>query len=744
MFACNKSLAALALLIVLAATLHAQTPAGQVTIAGRVIAEATGQPIRRAYVIAHGPDTKTTRVTMSDGEGAFRFEGLPTDRYRVGATKRPYLSAAVDATSADVVITLPAGAVVTGAVVDHLGQPGSGLDVNISGRALPSPQASTTGPQGEYRFFGLPPGDYTITPVRQKGESRTVTASAAAHHQVPALSLEPPNGAVTPQIPGLTPPPEGNGVVAGVVLDAVSGQPQPDVMVMNTRSRRSVRAGADGRFQFDGLGAATHAFRVDSPGYSPTSSAEVALADNARVTDVTVRAGRNGSVSGAVRDEVGDPVVGMPVTVSRRQILNFTPMMMTRGFQRTDDRGMFHVGNLPPGDYVLCACAGEALPIDPLLLGLLGSTMPAAADVSRLIDETVRTLPPTFYPGRTRQSDSQIVTVDIGDDRTGMDITMYGVTPFAITGRMVQSGGPPSQAVQIVLVQDGDLPGAIGVSEMRPVQMSPDGGFRFAGVAPGTYSVLVTPTTQQQRRGPNGYLPVTVVDRDVDDLVVTLGDGLTITGRVDFSGGTIRPSTDALAKARVVLAPLDLSARLLASVGTSGSIGHSAPLDENGQFSVEGVAPGRYLVSVSVPNSPWRTVQRVTSVDADASGNMLTVGETGAADVLVVVTDTPLATLEGSVELARYESAGSTRVVVFPTTADLWLEPQRYSTQFQSPFVSPKRTIRVENLPAGDYFVVRVSTFDFEMSTRSIERWAKTAQRVTLRAGETTTVTVKR
>jgi hypothetical protein len=82
-------------------------------------------------------------------------------------------------------------------------------------------------------------------------------------------------------------------------------------------------------------------------------------------------------------------------------------------------------------------------------------------------------------------------------------------------------------------------------------------------------------------------------------------------------------------------------------------------------------------------------------------------------------------------------------VVVFPTNADLWLEPQRYSTQFQSTFVSPKHTVRVENLPAGDYFVVRVSTFDFEMSTRSLERWAKTAQRITLRAGQTTTVTVK-
>lgn len=731
--------------LLLATTLHAhaQNPPQATVVTGRVVAEATGQPVRRAYVIVHGPDTRTTRVTMSGLEGEFRFEGLPADRYRVGASKRPHLSAAVDATSADVVIALPAGAVVTGVMVDHLGHPAVATDVSISGPALPSPQSVATNHLGEYRFFSLPAGEYTISSVRRKGEQRRVTAGTGTQHQAPTLSLEPPEVTSNSVIPGRTLPPEGNGVIAGVALDAVSSEPLADVVVTNTRSRRSVRTGADGRFQFDGLGAATHHFRVNSPGYSPTSSAEVTLADDARVTDVTVRAGRNGSVSGVVRDEVGDPVVGMTVTVTRRQVSQFMPVLMPRGFRRTDDRGMFQMDNLPPGDYVLCACAGEAFAIDPRLRQLLGPTMPDASGLSRLIDQTVRTLPPTFYPGRTRQSDSQIVTVDIGDDRTAMDITMYGVKPFAITGQMVQSGAPPSQAVQITLIQDGDLPGAVGVSEMQPVQVTPDGRFRFAGVAPGTYSLVVTPTAPQQR-GPNGYLPVTVADRDVENLVVTLGDGLTISGQVDFSGGTSRPSADLMAKGRVGLGPLDLSARLIASVGTSGSIGHSTLLDEHGRFNVGGVAPGRYFVAVSIPGTPWRTVERVVSPDADATGNLLTIGEAGAVDVLVIATDAPLATLEGSVELARYEPPGDTRIVLFPIDPDRWLEPQRYSTQFQWTFVDPKHTFKIDDLPAGDYYVVRASTFDFEMSVRFLERWAKTAQRVTLRGGATTTVNVKK
>jgi hypothetical protein len=378
------------------------------------------------------------------------------------------------------------------------------------------------------------------------------------------------------------------------------------------------------------------------------------------------------------------------------------------------------------------------------LLRQLGPTAPDAATVSRLIDETVQTFAPTYYPGLARSSDSQIVSVESGDDRTGMDITMYGVKPYVVSGQLVDSGGSPATGLEVFLAQNGDVRGAIGVSALAPVEVSPDGRFQFLGVAPGTYSLAATPVTSGHRT-PWAHTEITLADGDIENLIVTVGNGLSVTGRVEFSGNAARPSRAALEKTRVGLFPLEFSMAVLEFAGRLGSIGHSATLDASGRFTVDGLPPGRYLVNVSVPDSPWRTIQRLAASGADALDNMLTIDAGGTADILVVMTDLSLATLTGTVQIARdrYESPGFTRAVLFPMDAARWLEPQRYPGQFQR--VSPKAdgSFRMEHLPPGDYYVARGSSFDAEMSGRSLERWAKTAERVTLRAGQTTSATIK-
>lgn len=726
----------IALLVVLTTALHAQAPQLQTTITGRVVAEATGQPVRRAYVIAHGPDTKTTRVTMSDGTGAFTFEGLPADRYRVGASKRPLLSAATDAHTSEVVISLPTGAVVTGTVIDPLAQPVSGLELNLSGADLITPQSATTNHLGEYRFFGLPPGDFTIGAVRRKGESRSVTVGAAEHKQITPLSVE--DAERTP-MPGRTLTP-GTNVIAGIAVDERSGDPLPNAPVISRSLGLRTVTDVDGRFRLEGLGDSTYQLLVEGAGFQPTSAAEVTVKGNARIIDVTLRGGRNGSIAGVVRDDVGDPIVGMPVTASLKSVLNLQLMMQPRGSARTDDRGMFDLRSLPAGEYLLCACAGDPLPIDLRLLRQLGPTAPDAATVGRLIDDTVQTFAPTYYPGLTRASDSPLVLVDHGDTRAGMDITMYGAKPFVVSGQLVDDAGVPAARMQVFLAQDGDMPGAVGVSSRGPINTAADGRFRFTGVPPGTYSLGAIPAAPGNR-APWGHAEFTVVDRDVDHLIVPVGKGLSVTGRLEFSGNAPKPSQAQLEKTRISMFPLSISMMMFLSMGNSGSVGNTGTLDANGQFSIDNLSRGPYRFSVSVPGSPWR-VQRVVAANAGAQDDVLTVETGGAEGVLVVMTDSPLASLTGTVVMdkQRYEAAGFARVTLFPMDAAKWLEPGQYLGQFAWTFIRSDGTFRLENVPPGDYYVVRSTSFDTDMSARSLERWSKTAERVTLKAGETTTV----
>jgi len=678
-------------LIVLAASPHAQVPAAQTTVAGRV-----------------------------------------------GASKRPLLSAATDATDATgahIVISLPTGAVVTGTVIDHLGQPQAGLYLNISGSALPSLQVSTTNRVGEYRFFSLPSGDYTIGVVGRKGEGRTVSVGAGEHKQLTPLLVEPaeptpmPGRAVT----------KGNNVVAGVAVDERSGEPLVNAPVISRGFGLRSMTDANGRFRFEDLGDGTYSFLVEGREFQPTSAAEVTVKDGARIIDLTLRGGRNGSIGGIVRDEVGDPVVNMPVVAYHKLLMGFQPILIERGGVRTDDRGMFDIRNLPPSDYLLCACAGDSLAIDPGLLRQLDPTAPDAAMVSALIDETVQTFAPTYYPGQAHASNSPLVTVDRGDARMGMDLTMHGVTPFVVEGQLIEGGAPATTRMQVFLSQ----PGAIGLSGMTPASLSSDGRFRFVGVPPGSYALGAIPATANHRT-PWAHTEVTVADRDLVGLVVPIGDGVTVSGRVEFSGSAAAPSATVLETVRVALLPLEFTMSTLASIGNSGTVGDGARIDGSGQFTIGGLPPGRYRVVVTVPNSPWRMVRRVSPSASGTLVDVITVGSEDETGVLVVVSDAPPAVLTGSVVFARYESPGYARAMIFPMDASTWIEPERYPLRFQPIFIRPDGSFRLDTVPPGDYYVARGSSFDAEMSKSALERWAKTAQRVTLRAGETTTVALKK
>jgi protocatechuate 3,4-dioxygenase beta subunit len=177
-----------------------QPPPATAAIRGRVTAGDTGLPMRRAEVWLNkvessGGTTHSTGArgdnsgTTTDAEGRYEFNNLPAGRYSVMVSKAPYVTGplapqAVNSranmielqpgeTRDRVDFTLIRGGVITGRVVDEFGEPLSGLDVSarrvqtINGRR----QLQPFGPQGltndigEFRIFGLEPGQYAVLAV---------------------------------------------------------------------------------------------------------------------------------------------------------------------------------------------------------------------------------------------------------------------------------------------------------------------------------------------------------------------------------------------------------------------------------------------------------------------------------------------------------------------------------------------------------------------------------------------------
>jgi Carboxypeptidase regulatory-like domain len=160
--------------------------AGHATLRGRVFSS-DGQPLRQATVRLTAPEVRGLRSALTDAEGRYEFRNLPAGRYTVSATKPAYVdSARTNTLSKPVTLTdtqvaenidirLSRGAVITGRVVDEFGEPVPNASVMAvrqqyttgQRRLVPMGNRAQTNDLGEYRIFGLAPGQYFVTATAQ-------------------------------------------------------------------------------------------------------------------------------------------------------------------------------------------------------------------------------------------------------------------------------------------------------------------------------------------------------------------------------------------------------------------------------------------------------------------------------------------------------------------------------------------------------------------------------------------------
>jgi hypothetical protein len=74
------------------------------------------------------------------------------------------------------------------------------------------------------------------------------------------------------------------------------------------------------------------------------------LADKQQLSNVLIKQWKGGAVEGTVYDDSGEPAVGVSVSAVRR---DGSGRLTTGPTVSTDDRGMYHLGTLTPGDYVI-------------------------------------------------------------------------------------------------------------------------------------------------------------------------------------------------------------------------------------------------------------------------------------------------------------------------------------------------------------------------------------------------------
>jgi protocatechuate 3,4-dioxygenase beta subunit len=172
---------------------NATVPTGTAVVSGRVTAASSGTPLRHAQVALNATDQPVRRTTTSDAEGRYRFAEIPAGRYVLTADKAGYvplqygqrrsnepgtpllLADGQNVTAAN--LALPRGGVIAGRVTDDYGEPIARAMVQAlrhfygpDGQRRPQPnQVATTDDLGQFRLFGLAPGEYIVSAAGQQG-----------------------------------------------------------------------------------------------------------------------------------------------------------------------------------------------------------------------------------------------------------------------------------------------------------------------------------------------------------------------------------------------------------------------------------------------------------------------------------------------------------------------------------------------------------------------------------------------
>src|SRR5207237_3039911 len=155
---------------------------------GRVLAADNGRPVKRARVFVTAAELPGGRGVLTDDQGVFDLTELPAGRYTLTVSKSGFVSlsygqrrplqAGTPLQLGDgqqlkgIPFQLPRGSVIGGRVLDEDGEAMPGVMVRVmryqylqGARRLTPAGGGQTDDKGQYRVWGLMPGDYYVIAV---------------------------------------------------------------------------------------------------------------------------------------------------------------------------------------------------------------------------------------------------------------------------------------------------------------------------------------------------------------------------------------------------------------------------------------------------------------------------------------------------------------------------------------------------------------------------------------------------
>jgi len=356
------------------------------------------------------------------------------------------------------------------------------------------------------------------------------------------------------------------GLLMGVIIDPLDGQPVPNAEVKlggapPATPNPVVLADDEGKFVFMGLPKGIFTITATKPGYADGAYGRlrpmglpqaITLGDGERLGDLKIPIWKFAAVTGRVTDEAGEPLIGVAVRALQRTIVAGKPKLAPGPTVTTDDRGIYRIPSLTPGEYAVVVPSTQASAPDSIIDLFLkqrmtaGASKPGESDISRDLSFSgateqllaierhrgtrvgaqsfvssgagsrgavapspsigggrIHVYPTQYHPAAPTAASAAILTVRSGEERVAIDIQLGLAATSLVSGTVKGPDGALMAALTLVPETD-DLASDTGF-ETATTLSDAAGRFTFIGVPEGRYRLRAilaqVPVSGGGRRG---------------------------------------------------------------------------------------------------------------------------------------------------------------------------------------------------------------------------------------------------
>ena len=477
--------------------------------------------------------------------------------------------------------------------------------------------------------------------------------------------------------------------ITGVVINSVTGDPVPHCHLTPTLSESNARGGfgnrqspapandvacdSHGRFVVSvpsagrwRLVAGARGFVSQAYDAHPPYASAVVLTEAAPTKELEFRISPEASIVGVVLDEAGEAVRGAQI------MLQAVPPKApggpqatggTRAGARTDDRGMYEMPNLAPGDYRLSVHAQPWY-----AAGRQAGMMQANGGPSPLDPPLDYAYPATWFPGASDAAQAETITLHAGDTRQA-DFHLVPVPSIhlkILTPPPVSNG--PNQPVQQAFPIVQPMGSGGGGFVQTTTRVDGPGQIDIGGLTPGIYQIRMAGPNQDGRAA--ALVEVSANSARTLDMTAPARDLARITVRLDGLADVDSESRGDRGGLQVTLIDRDgHNGNFSSNRGEGGVIGPGGPgrrdqRDPAADRIIE-APPGRY--EVVLQGRPNLFVTGLTAKGAEATGRYVTVG--AGESTLTVHVGSGRANLSGLATLEEKPLPGA-MVLLVPITIE--------------------------------------------------------------------------